>query len=57
LGRDFFSPRYLEANPSDLQGLAALSGHASLEMVMIYTEPTTDQLRARMERAERRSGG
>lgn len=31
-----------------------LQGHASLETVMIYTEPTTEQLRARMERAERR---
>jgi integrase/recombinase XerD len=55
--RHSFATRYLEANPGDLRGLAALLGHASLETVMIYTEPTTEQLLARMEQAERRSGG
>jgi site-specific recombinase XerD len=50
--RHTFATRYLEANPSDLRGLAALLGHASLDTVMIYTEPTTEKLRTRMERAE-----
>lgn len=54
--RHTFATRYLEANPSDFRGLAALLGHASLDTVMIYTEPTTEKLRTRMERAERDPG-
>jgi len=48
--RHTFATRYLEANPDDLRGLAALLGHASLNTVMIYTEPSEDELRKRMER-------
>jgi site-specific recombinase XerD len=44
--------RYLAANPDDLRGLAAILGHADLNTVMIYTEPTTADLAARMEKAE-----
>lgn len=53
--RHTFATQYLEANPNDLRGLAALLGHSSLDTVMIYTEPTTEQLLARMERMERGS--
>ena len=38
--RHTFATRYLAANPSDLRGLAALLGHASLNTVMIYTQPS-----------------
>jgi site-specific recombinase XerD len=50
--RHTFASRYLEANPDDLRGLAAILGHADLNTVMIYTEPTTEDLAARMEKAE-----
>lgn len=50
--RHTFATRYLKANPDDLRGLAAILGHANLNTVMIYTEPTTEDLAARMERAE-----
>ena len=54
--RHTFATQYLEANPDDLRGLAALLGHSSLETVMIYTEPTAEQLLARMEKAGRDPG-
>jgi integrase/recombinase XerD len=50
--RHTFATRYLEANPEDLRGLASLLGHSSLDTVMIYTEPTLDNLADRIERAE-----
>jgi integrase/recombinase XerC len=50
--RHTFATRYLAANPDDLRGLAAILGHANLNTIMIYTEPTTEDLAARMERAE-----
>ena len=50
--RHTFATRYLEANPDDLRGLAALLGHANLSTVMIYTEPRLDDLAERMERVE-----
>jgi site-specific recombinase XerD len=50
--RHTFATRYLEANPDDLRGLAAILGHASLNTVMIYTEPTTEVLATRMEKTE-----
>jgi site-specific recombinase XerD len=50
--RHTFATRYLRANPGDLRGLAALLGHTSLDTVMIYTEPSADDLAERMERAE-----
>ncbi len=53
--RHTFATRYLAANPDDLRGLARLLGHASLNTVMIYTEPDMDDLAQRMERVE--SGG
>jgi hypothetical protein len=33
-------------------GLAAILGHSNLNTVMIYTTPTTEDLAARMEKAE-----
>lgn len=50
--RHTFATRYLEANPGDLRGLAALLGHANLNTVMVYTEPAEEDLRERMERME-----
>lgn len=40
--RHTFATCYLNANPSDLRGLARLLGHTSLDMVMIYTVPNLD---------------
>ncbi|MCP4045449.1 MAG: hypothetical protein GY732_05610, partial [Gammaproteobacteria bacterium] len=39
-------------NPADLRGLARLLGHANLNTVMIYTEPTMNDLAERMERMD-----
>jgi integrase/recombinase XerC len=50
--RHTFSTLYLKVNPDDLRGLAALLGHSDLNTVMIYTEPTLDDLAERMERTE-----
>ncbi len=50
--RHTFATRYLNANPSDLRGLARLLGHTSLDTVMIYTEPSMEDLTERMERVE-----
>jgi len=50
--RHTFATRYLQANPSDLRGLAYLLGHVDIKTVLIYTEPTLDDLSERMERVE-----
>jgi integrase/recombinase XerC len=50
--RHTFATRYLAANPDDVRGLAALLGHASLDTVMIYTQPALEDLAARLERVE-----
>lgn len=50
--RHTFATRYLQANPDDLRGLARLLGHKSLDTVLIYTEPSLQDLTARMERVE-----
>lgn len=47
--RHTFATRYLEENPGDLRGLAALLGHSSVNTTMIYTQPTTDSLATRLE--------
>ena len=52
--RHTFATRYLAANPGDVRGLAALLGHVSLQTVMVYTEPTLEDLAARMTRVEGR---
>lgn len=51
--RHTFATQYLQANPDDLRGLAALMGHSNLNIVMIYTEPTLQDLTGRMERMSR----
>lgn len=53
--RHTFATQYLQANPEDLRGLAALLGHSDLNTVMIYTEPTLQDLTGRMERMSRLS--
>ena len=50
--RHTFATRYLDANPDDVRGLAALLGHANLNTVMIYTAPGLADLARRMERVE-----
>ena len=50
--RHTFSDNYLRANPDDLRGLAALLGHTNLNTVMIYTEPSFDDLAVRVERVQ-----
>jgi site-specific recombinase XerD len=47
--RHTFATRYLRKNPADLRGLAALLGHTDLNTVMLYTEPSLDDLTQRME--------
>lgn len=47
--RHTFATRYLDANRDDLRGLASLLGHSSLNTVMIYTEPSLEDLTNRME--------
>jgi site-specific recombinase XerC len=48
--RHTFATRYLEANPGDLLGLAAILGHESLETLRIYTVPHRAKLSSKMER-------
>ena len=48
--RHTFATLYLQANPDDLRGLAALLGHSDLNTVMIYTEPTQEDMADRVER-------
>jgi integrase len=50
--RHTYATRYLAANPGDLRGLAALLGHRSLNTVMIYTEPSEEDLAERVQRAK-----
>ena len=50
--RHTFSEYYLRGNPDDLRGLAALLGHTNLNTVMIYTEPSFDDLAERVERVQ-----
>ena len=40
----------MQANPDDIRGLAALLGHTNLNTVMIYTQPSLEDLNQRMER-------
>ena len=48
--RHTFATHYLRANPDDLRGLAALLDHSDLNTVMIYTEPSRQDLTERLER-------
>jgi site-specific recombinase XerD len=48
--RHTFATRYLEVNPGDLMGLAAILGHRSLETLRIYTAPNNAKLAHKVER-------
>lgn len=48
--RHTFARRYLEAHPGDLVGLARLLGHSDLNTTGVYTQPTADDLAARLDR-------
>ena len=48
--RHTFAYQYLQANPDDIRGLAALLGHSNINTVMIYTQPSLEDLNQRMER-------
>jgi site-specific recombinase XerD len=48
--RHTFARRYLEAHPGDLVGLARLLGHSDLNTTGIYTQPTAEDLAARLDR-------
>ena len=48
--RHTFARRYLEAHPGDLVGLARLLGHRDLNTTAIYTQPTAEDLAARLDR-------
>ncbi len=48
--RHTFAYQYLQANPDDIRGLAALLGHSNINTVMIYTQPSLEDLNRRMER-------
>ena len=48
--RHTFAAHYLQAQPGDLLGLAALLGHASLDTTRLYAGPTAAQLAARVDR-------
>jgi site-specific recombinase XerD len=50
--RHTFATRYLEANRDDLRGLAAPLFFNDTATTEIYTEPTIDDLAARMDRVE-----
>ncbi|MCB0192099.1 MAG: tyrosine-type recombinase/integrase [Anaerolineae bacterium] len=50
--RHTFASRYLRTHPGDLRGLAAILGHSNLNTVLIYTEPTVEELADKMEQAE-----
>ena len=50
--RHTFASRYLLANQGDLRGLAYLLGHVDIKTVLIYTEPSLEDLSERMERVE-----
>ena len=47
--RHTFATSYLQKNPDDLRGLATLLGHSDLNTVMLYTEPSLEELAQKME--------
>ena len=47
--RHTFARNYLAEHPGDIVGLASLLGHTSLDTTRIYSQPTIEQLSARIE--------
>ncbi len=47
--RHTFARNYLAGYPADVVGLATLPGHTSLDTTKIYSQPTVEQLSARVE--------
>jgi site-specific recombinase XerD len=47
--RHTFAHNYLERHPGDIGGLATLLGHSSLDTTMLYSQPSVNQLAARIE--------
>jgi len=47
--RHTFSLNYLDGQPGDLVGLAAILGHQNLNTTAVYTRPTREQLSTRVE--------
>jgi site-specific recombinase XerD len=47
--RHTFAHNYLAEHPGDIVGLASLLGHTSLDTTRIYSQPTIEQLSARVE--------
>jgi site-specific recombinase XerD len=54
--RHSFATNYLQKNPDDMRGLAALMGHIDLNTVMLYTEPSLADLAQRMESSSEELG-
>jgi integrase len=48
--RHTFARRYPDAHPGDLVGLARLLGHSDLNTTGVYTQPTAEDLAARLDR-------
>ena len=44
-----FVRNYLAEHPGDIVGLTSLLGHTSLDTTRIYSQPTIEQLSARVE--------
>ena len=47
--RHTFARNYLTQYPGDIVGLATLLGHSSLDTTRLYSQPSVDQLAARVE--------
>jgi len=50
--RHTFARNYLTEHPGDIAGLATLLGHSSLDTTRIYSQPTIEQLGARVEQLQ-----
>jgi len=55
--RHTFARNYLAQYPGDVVGLATLLGHTSLDTTRIYSQPTVEQLSARMEQLRQNAYG
>ena len=53
--RHTFARNYLTEHPGDIVGLASLLGHTSLDTTRIYSQPTIEQLSARIEQLSQKT--